>query len=71
MQELMQLLCLGQTVQLTATGADTYEWTPATGLSDANIFNPTAEPTTSTEYVVEGTDINGVCKYRYCFCRCV
>lgn len=52
-------LCLGQTVQLTATGADSYEWTPATGLSDSTIFNPTAEPTLPTEYVVEGTDVNG------------
>jgi len=52
-------LCLGQTVQLAASGADTYVWTPTTGLSDPNISNPTAEPLVPTEYVVEGTDING------------
>ena len=52
-------LCLGQTVQLTATGAGIYEWTPATGLSNANISNPTAAPAFPTEYVVEGTDANG------------
>ncbi|MCF8461232.1 MAG: PKD domain-containing protein, partial [Flavobacteriales bacterium] len=52
-------LCLGQTVQLNSTGADTYVWTPATGLSNPNIFNPTAEPSIPTEYVVEGTDANG------------
>jgi gliding motility-associated-like protein len=52
-------VCLGQTVQLTATGADIYQWTPATGLSNPNIFNPTAEPIVPTEYVVEGTDANG------------
>jgi len=52
-------VCLGQTVQLTATGADIYEWTPAIGLSNANIFNPTADPIVPTEYIVEGTDANG------------
>ena len=52
-------LCLGQTVQLNVTGADTYVWSPTTGLSDSNIFNPTAEPTVPTEYIAEGTDING------------
>jgi len=54
-----ETLCLGQTVQLTATGADTYLWIPAIGLSDPNIFNPIAEPIVPTEYVVEGTDANG------------
>ncbi|MCF8277668.1 MAG: gliding motility-associated C-terminal domain-containing protein [Flavobacteriales bacterium] len=54
-----QTLCLGQSVQLTVTGADTYQWTPSTGLSDSNIPNPTAQPTQATTYVVEGTDVNG------------
>ncbi|MBI1286525.1 MAG: T9SS type B sorting domain-containing protein [Flavobacteriales bacterium] len=54
-----QTLCLGQSVQLQATGADSYVWTPTTGLSDANISNPTAQPSVPTDYVVEGTDANG------------
>lgn len=54
-----QTLCLGQTVQLQATGADTYVWTPATGLTDPNISNPVANPSVPTDYVVTGTDANG------------
>ncbi|MCB9186915.1 MAG: gliding motility-associated C-terminal domain-containing protein [Flavobacteriales bacterium] len=54
-----QTLCFGQTVQLTASGADTYLWYPGTGLSDSTVFNPNAQPSLPTEYVVEGTDANG------------
>lgn len=35
----------------------TYEWSPATGLNNATIANPTANPTTSTTYYVTVTDI--------------
>ncbi len=44
--------CNGDAVQLTATGADTYNWTPATGLSSTTINNPFAYPTVTTEYTV-------------------
>lgn len=54
-----ETLCLGQSVQLQASGADTYVWSPSVGLSDPNISNPTAEPSVPTDYVVEGTDANG------------
>jgi len=40
-------VCLGQAVQLTATGAAIYSWTPAQGLSDPNIGNPFAKPDAS------------------------
>jgi hypothetical protein len=40
---------------LTASGATTYSWTPATGLSDPNIANPTANPASTTTYTVTGT----------------
>ena len=52
------ILCLGQSTTLTANGADNYLWTPATGLSNAVIANPTAAPTATTTYAVTGTDGN-------------
>jgi len=45
--------------QLTASGATVYSWTPATGLSNTNIPNPTANPALTTTYIVTGTDISG------------
>ncbi len=51
--------CAGQGTTLNATGATNYTWTPATGLSDPNIFNPVAAPATTTTYTVTGTDGNG------------
>ncbi len=51
--------CEGEDVQLNATGGETYEWSPATGLSNANIANPLASPTVTTTYTVTVTDANG------------
>ncbi|WP_462252093.1 PKD domain-containing protein [Ferruginibacter sp.] len=52
-------VCAGVPVQLNATGASTYVWTPATGLSNPNIANPLAIPQTNTRYTVNGTTVNG------------
>lgn len=52
-------ICNGQSAQLAASGAVSYSWSPATGLSNANIANPIATPSTTTQYVVTGLDING------------
>ena len=49
-------LCIGQSRQLIATGASVYNWTPTTGLSNPNIANPMAGPTTTTTYQVIGSD---------------
>jgi gliding motility-associated-like protein len=48
-------ICEGTNVQLTASGASSYTWSPTTGLSDPNIANPTATPSVSTTYTVTGT----------------
>lgn len=53
------IVCNGQGVQLNATGASTYSWTPGTGLDNPNVANPIALPVVPTDYVVEGTDANG------------
>jgi gliding motility-associated-like protein len=41
--------------QLTASGADSYRWSPATGLSNLFIANPVATPSVTSTYVVTGT----------------
>ncbi|XZF13264.1 PKD domain-containing protein [Chitinophagaceae bacterium MMS25-I14] len=54
-----QNLCLGSYTTLVATGASSYVWTPATGLSNPNIYNPVATPATTTTYTIKGTDSHG------------
>lgn len=53
----------GDTLQLTATGAATYSWTPSMGLSCTNCANPLAYPETTTTYYVTGTDASGCVAY--------
>ncbi len=48
----------GQTVTLNASGANTYSWSPSTGLSASTGANVNASPTTTTTYTVNGTDAN-------------
>ena len=45
-------ICAGKSIQLTSSGSNTYSWSPAAGLSAANISNPIASPTITTLYVV-------------------
>ncbi|MGQ0828040.1 MAG: DUF7948 domain-containing protein, partial [Bacteroidota bacterium] len=55
-------ICFGGSTLLNAspTGAGyTYNWTPATSLSNASINNPTANPATTTTYTVTLTDAFG------------
>jgi hypothetical protein len=52
-------ICKGSPVQLQATGAATWSWSPATGLSNAAISNPVATPLTNTQYIVTGTNLRG------------
>lgn len=52
-------LCVDQPVQLSASGAVTYFWSPAIYLDDPTISNPIARALKSTNFVVAGTDNNG------------
>lgn len=46
-------ICKGQTtVQLQASGGNSYLWTPSAGLSNPNIPNPVASPSRTTTYKV-------------------
>ena len=49
----------GHPVQMMASGADTYLWTPADGLTDSSIADPVSEPEGTTQYIVEGAFDNG------------
>ncbi|MFN3406018.1 MAG: T9SS type A sorting domain-containing protein [Cytophagaceae bacterium] len=55
-------VCSGKTIQLMASGADNYKWTPASGLSADNISNPIASPVETTIYKVSSFD-----NYSGCF----
>ncbi len=52
-------ICVGDSTQLMASGAISYVWDANPTLSDVNISNPWAYPTTQTKYIVTGTDLNG------------
>ncbi len=54
-------ICLGDSVLLTASGADTYTWSPTGSLSDSTGPMVWASPTVTTSYVVTGTTVAG-CK---------
>jgi gliding motility-associated-like protein len=54
-----QEICQGSGKVLTANGADSYFWSPATGLSCANCPSPIATPDSLTTYTVTGASIHG------------
>jgi gliding motility-associated-like protein len=47
-----QSICEGNSVQLSASGGDTYKWEPIQGLNNPLISNPVASPDTSINYTV-------------------
>jgi len=50
------VICEGKSTQLQlASNALQYAWSPATGLSNAAIYNPVANPTVTTQYEVTAT----------------
>ncbi|MGP8214918.1 MAG: gliding motility-associated C-terminal domain-containing protein [Bacteroidia bacterium] len=48
-------ICAGSSITLAASGANSYFWSPSTGLSSTNISNPVANPSITTTYTVIGT----------------
>lgn len=47
-------ICLGNSVNITASGANTYSWSPATGLNTTSGANVIASPIVNTTYTVTG-----------------
>jgi hypothetical protein len=56
-------ICIGESVQLNATGAVSYQWSPTTNIDNPTIANPKVNPSSSVQYVVLGFD--GVVCQRY------
>ena len=52
-------VCLGQSVQIQASGGVSYAWHPDPTLSATGIQNPIATPTNSTMYYVDVTTVDG------------
>lgn len=53
-------ICKGQSTQLSVTGTTSYNWSPLNGtLSCTTCTNPIANPLTTTQYVVMGTNSFG------------
>ncbi len=48
-------LCAGDTALLFASGADSYSWTPGTGLSSSSAATVSASPASTTTYTLSGT----------------
>ena len=55
-------LCRGGSVRLFAQGAHSYVWSPATGLNSTTSASPLAVPSTTTRYMVVGSDDRGCFK---------
>ena len=54
-----QSICrLQESANLTASGGIAYNWNPTTGLSNPNVYNPTATPTSTTTYTIIVSDAN-------------
>ncbi len=52
-------ICSGGNVQFQASGGNSYQWTPSTGLNNPNIANPIASPSVTTIYTL--TDPSSSC----------
>lgn len=52
-------ICDGDAFLLSATGAQSYSWTPAGSLDNPTSASPLANPPANTQYTVVGTDANG------------
>lgn len=52
-------ICPGVPTTLGASGASTYTWSPAIGLTGVNTASPAANPASTQTYTVTGTDANG------------
>lgn len=52
-------ICSGQSVNITANGANTYNWSPSSGLNNTTSATVVANPLNTTVYTVVGTSAAG------------
>ena len=57
-------ICAGKTIHLTASGADTYQWSPSVWLSNISGDTVTVKPISTQVYTITGT-LNGCLKIQY------
>ncbi|MBL0309157.1 MAG: PKD domain-containing protein [Bacteroidetes bacterium] len=55
----VSFVCEGNPVQLSATGAASYVWSPASSLDSSTSANPIASPADTTWYFVKATNVHG------------
>jgi gliding motility-associated-like protein len=55
-------ICVGSSVRLYASGANSYQWSPSSGLNNIVSAIPMASPKTTTRYMVVGSDAHGCFK---------
>ncbi|UTW67603.1 PKD domain-containing protein [bacterium SCSIO 12643] len=51
-------ICYGDSLQLSVSGANSFQWFPSNFLTATNIPNPITTTTQNMQYVVQGTDSN-------------
>ena len=51
-------ICPGNSIQLLASGGQTYTWSPASSLNNPGIANPIASPSGTTTYLVNASNAN-------------
>jgi gliding motility-associated-like protein len=51
-------ICQFGQIQLIASGAVSYKWSPSYGINNVNIANPIASPDSTTQYYLEMIDVN-------------
>jgi PKD repeat protein len=52
-------MCIGSNITITAAGAESYSWSPATGLNNVNTSTVIASPAATTTYTIIGSMSNG------------
>ena len=52
-------VCIGSTTTITASGANSYTWSPSTGLNITTSATVSANPTVTTTYSISATGSNG------------
>lgn len=55
-------ICYSESIMMTASGATTYSWSPATGLNNTTLATVLATPASTQTYNITGTDANGCSK---------
>ncbi|MEP2024573.1 hypothetical protein [Reichenbachiella sp.] len=57
-----QTICLGESIELSASGGSSYHWSPAVTLHDPDVQRPVATPGITTDYTVLITNSKGCTK---------